>query len=105
MIAVSESAQFNLNLDCQNLKCLESTVKLYNHLVRYPQEMIPIMDYCATEFAMRMYPHMEAGIKVRPFNLGRSVNMRELDPSDIDQLVTVKGLLIRASPVIPDLKV
>ena len=43
-------------------------------------------------------------IQVRPFNLGETVNLRELDPSDIDQLVTVKGLLIRLSPIVPDLK-
>lgn len=59
-------------------------------------------------------------MKVRPFNLPQSLNLRELNPEsttfflhnlltlfipiDIDQLVTVKGLMIRGSPVIPDLK-
>lgn len=32
------------------------------------------------------------------------VNLRELNPDDIDQLITVKGLMIRTSSVIPDMK-
>ena len=33
-----------------------------------------------------------------------SVNMRDLNPADIDKLVTIKGLVIRATPIIPDMK-
>lgn len=42
--------------------------------------------------------------KVLPFGLDKTINMRELDPEDIDKLVSVKGLVIRATPVIPDMK-
>lgn len=42
--------------------------------------------------------------KVLPFGLDESVNMRDLDPSDMDKLVSVKGLVIRATPIIPDMK-
>ena len=42
--------------------------------------------------------------KVLPFGLDKSVNMRDLDPSDMDKLVSVKGLVIRATPIIPDMK-
>ncbi len=63
--------------------------------------------------------------KVRPFGGEKVVNMRELNPqgawgeagsrenvvltrvtppADTDKLVTVKGLVIRATPVIPDMK-
>lgn len=64
---------------------------------------------------------MEARIyKIRPFgytgqlprsaSIGggttakRGVNMRELNPGDIDKIVSIKGLVIRATPVIPDMK-
>jgi DNA replication licensing factor MCM4 len=30
--------------------------------------------------------------------------MRDLDPIHIDQLLCIKGMVIRCSPVIPDLK-
>lgn len=42
--------------------------------------------------------------RVRPFNLDKSVNLRDLNPKDIDTIVSVKGLVIRATPVIPDMK-
>ncbi|KAJ3391820.1 hypothetical protein HDU92_008786 [Lobulomyces angularis] len=107
MLSLNENSQIFLNLDCQNLKSYPPSTKLYNLLIRYPQEIIPVMDYVATDFIMEMFENYDmhdSGVKVRPYNLGRTVNMRELDPADIDQLVTVKGLLIRASPVIPDMK-
>lgn len=41
---------------------------------------------------------------VRPFGLDKSTNLRDLNPSDMDKLISVKGLVIRATPVIPDMK-
>lgn len=42
--------------------------------------------------------------RVRPFGLDKTVNLRELNPSDMDKLVSVKGLVIRTTPIIPDMK-
>ena len=42
--------------------------------------------------------------KVMPFSLDKTINMRDLDPADIDKLISVKGLVIRTTPVIPDMK-
>jgi DNA replication licensing factor MCM4 len=42
--------------------------------------------------------------KVMPFGLDKTINMRDLDPADIDKLISVKGLVIRTTPVIPDMK-
>ncbi|KAM5429166.1 MCM DNA helicase complex subunit [Microsporum canis] len=42
--------------------------------------------------------------KVLPFGMDKSVNMRDLDPGDLDKLISVKGLVIRATPIIPDMK-
>jgi len=33
--------------------------------------------------------------KVMPFGLDKTINMRDLDPADIDKLISVKGLVIR----------
>ena len=43
-------------------------------------------------------------MQVRIFNLLSSVNMRELNPTDIDQLVSVRGMVIRSTSIIPDLR-
>ncbi|KAG2201451.1 hypothetical protein INT47_001500 [Mucor saturninus] len=97
----------NVNLDCRNLQAYPETHKLYDQLVKYPQEIIPLMDHTLTEFYLSLYPSHDFNglqLKVRPFNLSDAVNMRELDPQNVDQLITIKGLMIRASPIIPDMK-
>jgi hypothetical protein len=42
----------------------------------------------------------------RIFNLDapQQRRMRDLDPSDIDTLISVKGIVIRAAPLVPDLR-
>ncbi|KAF4967869.1 hypothetical protein FSARC_4668 [Fusarium sarcochroum] len=41
---------------------------------------------------------------VRPFGLDKITNLRDLNPSDMDRLICIKGLVIRTTPVIPDMK-
>lgn len=49
------------------------------------------------------YHREDKGFRVRPFGGDKSINMRDLNPSDTDKLVVVKGLVIRATPVIPEM--
>ncbi|KAH9845851.1 putative MCM family protein [Teratosphaeria destructans] len=42
--------------------------------------------------------------RVRPFGLDQTVNLRDLNPNDMDKLVSIKGLVIRTTPIIPDMK-
>jgi DNA replication licensing factor MCM4 len=42
--------------------------------------------------------------RVRPFGLDATINMRDLNPSDVDKIVAIKGLVIRTTPIIPDMK-
>jgi DNA replication licensing factor MCM4 len=44
-------------------------------------------------------------IIVRTFNLKESTDMRSLDPSNIDQMICLRGMVIRCGDLIPDLKV
>ncbi|KAK7951313.1 DNA replication licensing factor mcm4 [Apiospora aurea] len=41
---------------------------------------------------------------VRPFGLEKVTNLRDLNPADMDKLICIKGLVIRTTPVIPDMK-
>ena len=43
-------------------------------------------------------------IQVRPFNLRKIYQIRELDPSHIDKLITLKGIVIRTSDTTPEMK-
>lgn len=103
---MNELKIYNLNLNCQNLKSYKKSIPLYHQLIRYPQEIIPIMDHVLTEKLAESSEDYDTPVHalVRPYNIGKSVNMRDLNPSDIDQLVTIKGLLIRVTPIIPDLQ-
>ncbi|KAI8867578.1 MCM-domain-containing protein [Ramicandelaber brevisporus] len=100
--------EYCMNLDCVNLLAYPvSGPRLYQQLVNYPSEMVSLMDDILTHMFISLFPEVNLNgnaLRVRPFNLAASVNMRSLNPSDIDKLVSIKGMLIRASPVIPDLK-
>ena len=43
-------------------------------------------------------------IMVRPFNANKTRNMRALNPEDIDQLITISGMVTRTSNVIPEMR-
>lgn len=47
---------------------------------------------------------MDQTYMTRPFGLEGTTNLRDLNPSDMDKLISVKGLVIRTTPVIPDMK-
>jgi DNA replication licensing factor MCM4 len=90
-----------LDLDCRHLLAYRGTQTLYTQLCRYPQEMIPLMDVTATDvFWQIVAPQLNLadmsgrdtwGIQVRPFGLSETVNLRDMSPADVDQLVQVKG--------------
>ncbi|KAI9843826.1 MAG: hypothetical protein M1837_006087 [Sclerophora amabilis] len=42
--------------------------------------------------------------KVRPFGLDKTINLRDLNPADMDKMISIKGLVIRTTPIIPDMK-
>jgi len=43
-------------------------------------------------------------IQVRTFNLHEHKKMRDLDPMDIDRLVSIRGMIIRNGAIIPDMQ-
>ncbi|KAK9475304.1 MCM2/3/5 family-domain-containing protein [Dipodascopsis tothii] len=105
----------NLNLDVQNLRAYPPTKSLYYELVRYPQELVPVMDQtirdCVVDLLVdlntpenEIAEHERRSYKVRPFGLHEKKGMRDLNPGDIDKLVSVKGLVLRTTPIIPDMK-
>jgi DNA replication licensing factor MCM4 len=107
----------NLNLDAKNLLAYPPTKKLYYQLINYPQEVIPIMDQTVKDCMIQVVndnPDSQVNIDdietniytIRPYNINLAEKgMRELNPNDIDKLVSVKGLVIRSTAIIPDMKV
>lgn len=89
-----------LDLDAMHLYYHnEACQKLYYQMVAYPLEMIPLFDLVLTELC-----NEEIRPQVRPFNLQNVSNLRLLDPVKMDTLLCVQGMIVRTSPIIPDLK-
>jgi DNA replication licensing factor MCM4 len=92
------------NEDCQ---------RLYHQLVHYPMDIIPLMDIVVRREMNRLLQlvggdntaQQVSPVQVRPFNLKEVSNLRCLDPIAMDSLVAIKGMIVRCSPIIPDLKV
>ncbi|KAL5478394.1 CDC54 [Sanghuangporus weigelae] len=120
-----QTGQTNLNVDMVNILAYPSSKKLHSQLIKYPQEVIPAMDQVLKDVMIELADEdAAAGVegmqgkegeeeiadmmskvyKIRPFGQSPG-NMRELNPSDTDKLVCTKGLVIRATPIIPDMKV
>ena len=88
--------------------------QLYRQLENYPTDIIPFFDLVATGiFKENLHSWVTNAdedfsentiIQVRPFNLRQSHQMRSLDPSHIDKLISIKGIVIRVSSVIPEMK-
>ncbi|NXW95777.1 MCM4 factor, partial [Alopecoenas beccarii] len=93
-----------LNVNCDHLRSFDEN--LYRQLVCYPQEVIPTFDMAANEIFFDRYPDsiLEHQIQVRPYNALKTRNMRNLNPEDIDQLITISGMVIRSSQLIPEMQ-
>ncbi|NWS70670.1 MCM4 factor, partial [Crotophaga sulcirostris] len=93
-----------LNVNCDHLRSFDAN--LYRQLICYPQEVIPTFDMAANEIFFDRYPDsiLEHQIQVRPYNALKTRNMRNLNPEDIDQLITISGMVIRSSQIIPEMQ-
>jgi DNA replication licensing factor MCM4 len=86
--------------------------QLYHQIVQHPMELIPLLDLLLQQELERLLQLTEGGevespirIQVRPYNLKVVSNLRQLDPIAMDTLICCKGMIVRTSSIIPDLKV
>lgn len=93
-----------LNLDTSHMK--KFAPGLHRQLICYPQEVIPTFDMALNELFNEQFPDtdLDHQIQVRTFNVDKTTNMRSLNPNDIDQLITISGMVIRTSSIIPEMR-
>jgi DNA replication licensing factor MCM4 len=89
------------NFDCSHLKHFNE--ELYKQLICYPIEVMEAFDTAVREFYFTKFPNDEMSIRVRPYNVDKVTSLRLLNPTDIDQLVTMTGMIIRLSNIIPEM--
>lgn len=88
---------------------LSFSQKLYNNLVSFPAEVIPIFDRELWNLSLRMLEGSQAedigSVQTQIHSLDeKDVKiMRLLSPADIERLFSVKGIVIRASDLAPDM--
>ncbi|KAL5706645.1 DNA helicase [Ranunculus cassubicifolius] len=92
----------SLDVDAQNV--YDYDTDLYTKMVRYPLEVLAIFDIVLMDMASRINPMFEKHIQARIFNLRSSISLRNLNPSDIEKMVSVKGMIIRCSSIIPEIR-
>ncbi|CAG8635118.1 4422_t:CDS:10, partial [Gigaspora rosea] len=90
MQKIKQTEIYKLNLDMQNLLAYEPAKKLYFQLMNYPQEVLPIFDDVLTATYKR-----HCGIE--------DPNNQIMLKVYIDKIVSVKGLFIRTSPILPEM--
>jgi DNA replication licensing factor MCM4 len=88
LVSMNQTQNYNLNLDCAKIKQYTPTTRLFHQLLRYPQEVIPLMDHVLTDIFLEKFPDSgldeSQSLKVRPFNLPDPVNLRDLNPDGIE---------------------
>ncbi|KAB1207349.1 DNA replication licensing factor MCM4 [Morella rubra] len=77
---------------------------LYTKMARYPLEVLAIFDIVLMNMVGQINPLFEKHIQTRIFNLKSSTSMRNLNPSDIERMVSLKGMIIRCSSIIPEIR-
>ena len=92
-----------LNVNCHHI--LQYDENLYRQLVSYPQEVIPTFDMAITEIVNELYVENRDidRTRIRPYNVVKTSNLRSLNPDDINQLITVSGMVIRCSNIIAEM--
>ncbi|ORD99514.1 MCM4 [Hepatospora eriocheir] len=92
---------FIYNLDCSILPEL-----LYKQLEDYPTEMIPIIENALCEIYLELNPNWDKSNRfvIRPYNIGRGIVIRNIEPTDIDKIIKLTGMISKSSSVIPEIK-
>lgn len=109
---VSETGEDSFDVDTAHLRA--HAPHWYAALVAHPEQLVPILDLCVNEVHEERHPEQAAAIaerrraslSARVYNLARENRhaMRSIDPHLITEMVAVRGMVIRASPVIPDIQ-
>uniref|UniRef100_A0A158R5C2 DNA replication licensing factor MCM4 n=1 Tax=Syphacia muris TaxID=451379 RepID=A0A158R5C2_9BILA len=100
---ISQTENVYLNVNLEHVKSFNEA--LYRKIICYPADIIPYLDMTVNELFVELYQKsLHSPIEVRPFNAERTRSMRALNPQDVDQLISVVGMVTRTSPLIPEMR-
>ena len=110
-----------LDIDCDHV--FQFDQMLYRQIEDYPADIIPIFDLVVTKVYNELDMYNIGGqdnqdanmmnndefgsdqvIQIRPHNLRKVYRIRELGPTHIEKLVSLRGIVIRNSDIVPEMK-
>eukprot|EP01062_Namystynia_karyoxenos_P070141 TRINITY_DN65518_c0_g1_i1.p1 TRINITY_DN65518_c0_g1~~TRINITY_DN65518_c0_g1_i1.p1 ORF type:complete len:897 (+),score=317.49 TRINITY_DN65518_c0_g1_i1:83-2692(+) len=97
-----------LDVDLTHLQSFDE--KLFGELCRFPEEILCLMNDAANLVYNQHCPTLDeqegerSTIRVRPFNLPELNRMRELGPEALSSLVSLKGMVVRVSRLMPEMQ-
>jgi len=100
--------QFYLDIDADHIYQFDK--QLYNQLINYPSDMILYFDRAATRLFKETFEANSISytsgprIHTRIHHLRKKARMRDLNPSDINHLIAITGIVIRCSELQPEMK-
>ena len=100
-------ALYNINITkifVMPINCEELDETLLIELSSYPQEVIPLFQTCLGEMYAEIFMEQPQEIKIRPLNIGKPLSIRDIDPRDIDKIVSITGMVVRTSSIIPEVQ-
>lgn len=99
---VRARGEVSFNIDGHHMYTFDRT--LYNWAVSYPIETVPIFDGQLSAIAAELENKdpEEIMLQSRIYNLRETKVIRDLNPADINKLISVSGMVTRTSGVIPD---
>ncbi|KAI3382494.1 hypothetical protein SNEBB_001114 [Seison nebaliae] len=104
---LDEMKEFDLQyFDLNGVDMKSFNLNLYKQFIRYPRELIPIFDTAVNILYDQLYPNdpLTNPIHIRPYNVNKVDCLSLLNPEDIDQVVTIDGIVMRTSPIYPQIE-
>ncbi|CAJ0585305.1 unnamed protein product, partial [Mesorhabditis spiculigera] len=103
LFEIDQTAETHLDINLAHVK--EFSDALYRKIIAYPGDIIPYLDGAVNEIFQKEYNRNLPGqIEVRPYNADKTRCMRNLDPVDIDQMITISGMVTRTSSLVPEMR-
>ena len=105
---VKETDQFFVNVEAEHI--FEFERLLYYQLIYYPAETILYFDRVFNDIFKEDFLEeterlqFENSILTRVHNLKHKSRLRDLNPKDINQLISIQGIIIRVSDIYPEMK-
>lgn len=104
---IRQTEIYVLTVNCDHIYLFDRT--LYQQLVNYPSDIIPLFDLAANDLFRQLNGdgtlEDDFKIQVRTNKLRHITSMRELGPDKMDMLVAIKGIVIRCSDIVPDMRI